>query len=438
MRIRRFSVLILLAQVCLTAQAARPGASDYCTLAKTLLAPAKNNPCFDQLLTKAKNGDDRKWLLEQARTWSPPSDLTLVLLPSGFAAYLGAKPIGKMQWLRRDPAVLYWNGKIKMLPLGVKPSASISKTLQLLTQDQTEARFDFSVFPQAFAQSTNTNLMTKVATFFTLGFAATTAADFMASSDSLTNIFPEVGRLQSFLGGHEVQCSKNGVQNLEFPLKNGRVLRLNSTAEDEFNIEGLSAGLVLHARYNPTPIGQDSLVCLSVFSAGSDSKTCQPLWDEFVAANPAAQEQLKKNPQIGLNCQSFPPAVQQRCLRFWEGKVEALRNYRPPQAFKTQNKTLYLSACTDASCSQMKPLDRVEQLGGLVEPSGPSSESELQLGKTGVSIQQGFMVTKLVEQAVMGARVLAECCKTKECRDVAYQKRSLKLIPATETPTTSQ
>ena len=145
-------------------------AKELCTLAQIILKPAKNNVCFDRLITQTKNANDRKWLLDLKNNWNPSPNMQIHLIAAGAEFFDGKTFIGSFQWLSMNPPILSINGVMKV---GEKSDEkSIAAIVQKLFNEKTTAQFLYQSFvPSADAQDKDSSRIRDLTTLFTLVYS---------------------------------------------------------------------------------------------------------------------------------------------------------------------------------------------------------------------------------------------------------------------------
>lgn len=407
---------------CLKAQAA-----EYCTFAKIYLTAAKSNPCFSQLITNTKNADDRKWLLKMQNTWNPPADLVVNFVPGGLEMYQGSKHIGGFQWVTIDPPILYWNGEFKV---GEKTTeTSMVKIIQNLLHSKTTATYIYqSVLPQANARDDADQNLESLATLYSLNKAQfhnpKNAEETMSRRDKFIKglyMPPVVDLLHSLVTGLPVQCTKTGVEKLDFSAYKEWGFILNTNDRDETIINTKGNSKKFRIKYS-SHIKNKSDLCILNASKEMDQRYCQPLWKEFFAKYPQAETILSKNkrPLKQVDCVELLDATNDHslaraCTKFWLVQNEQIKVSELPQPEnrEVRKSNLEYFLCEDDNCNKQKPMDRKT----ILETFKIVSDENL----------------SLMDFATAGAHLLGDCCNSVKCRINAFRNYDIDLKSAPKT-----
>ena len=450
-------------------------AKEMCTLAQTILAPAKNNRCFDQLVSYTTNIDDRKWLLSKKANWNPPKDFKIIRIVNGAQFYRGEENIGGFQWLSMNPPVLYWNNEMK---IGKKSNEqSISKILHSLLHDESTGSYVYQSFlPQANAKSEDASLAEEIATIFTIGFAggekygmgllSGTAADVMKSKSDVRHSFFIYGELQSTMN-----CSKSGIQNFKQPLlkmgdytppnekdpldtrtyyKPGDemtegIKTINQKSKNEFEVLGLLPNKKVYLTY----LKPAKSHCTTTISTESDTKYCEKAWADFFKANSRLEQEFRKSDYASFDCEAFKDEGKKSCYLFFEKKFPT---------YSTESADIKIEICEDDSCLKRVNIEELNfgeykkflsthnlsakcDINGCELPEGVKSLPDLKLRKQGMQLQKQtvkigggstertyFLDRKpLLTHMIQSAALLGECCKSEECKKAAFDQHNIKL-----------
>ncbi len=450
-------------------------AKEMCTLAQTILAPAKNNRCFDQLVSYTTNPNDRKWLLNKKATWNPPKDFRIVRVVNGALFYRGEENIGGFQWLSMNPPVLYWNNEMK---IGKKSNEkSISKILHSLLHDESTGSYVYQSFlPQAEAKSANEELNEEIATIFTIGFIggekqamgllSGTATEIMKSKNDIRHSLFIYVELQS-----KMNCSKVGVQNFQQPLlkigdytpenekdpldtrtyyKPGDemtegIKTINQKSKNEFEVLGLLPNKKVYLTYlKPTKSH-----CTTTISTETDAKYCEKAWKDFFKINSRLEQEFRKSDYASFDCEAFKDEGKKYCYLYFEKKFPT---------YSAESADIKIEICEDDSCLKRTDIEELNfgeykkflkthnltakcDINGCELPEGVKALADLQLRKQGMLLQKQtvkigggstertyFLDRKpLITHMIQSAALLGECCKSEECKKAAFDQHNIKL-----------
>ena len=449
-------------------------AAPLCTFARTYLAPANHNPCFERLMTRAKTKADRQWLMKTARTWSPPKNLVVNEVPGGFTLERGARRLGSVQWISVDPPVIYLNGQFKSAS---PPADHATSTLvhQLFANARTAQ--ELSLWPRAYAADSEGALMEQMTTLFSLGDLPSTAEEYIAGPHHAVT-FPQVGVLKAWTTGERVTCGANGVDNLSLPFGTDELMRasgksasytLRALGKSEFLADGVVPGKKVVIKVDP---GTPRLPCLESGASDQDEKYCTPAWTKFFGQNPKLRQTYDRSGAVRPDCPTLGPEGEARCLAFWRDWSRQFRNYSDVGATR-------ISLCQDDACKARQPMT-LKDLGEQTT-AAPERETKTQrfaesrqrevdayvafLKDNGIEsadtaclelkcrepvgvellsedkraearrlkprpineTDDGVVVQSILQRGAMGAVVLSECCADKKCRDVAFSRLGLNL-----------
>lgn len=403
-------------------------AKELCTLAQTILKPAKNNVCYDGLIAKTKNADDRKWLLNLRDSWKPSPELKLNLITNGYELYSGKNKMGIAQWVTVNPLVLYWNGKFLV---GKKSSEkSITKRIQKLFKNKTTAAYLYEAFfPIAAADDEKEKIKAllnstkideeeqiKVLSLFALGDNnnALSAADLATTEDrEAKDHLPYLNKDAHI----DANCTpENWVRTLQWKYKldgKEKIAVIQQKGPKEFEMENVVDGQKISVTYQPN---DKHIPCIDTFSSEMDEKYCAPAWQEFFKINPKLKEKWATSGTVNLSCSIYKGDIvheilevraedQETCLQFFKKKFNM---------HSAQN-TVDIKICDDADCTKKVS---ASQAGGL--------DSILKLATMEAHIKR----------FAEGALLLNEVCKDKELSDEIFRTREINLVrpPASRLP----
>ncbi|MGZ3722577.1 MAG: hypothetical protein ACXVA9_06585, partial [Bdellovibrionales bacterium] len=164
----QFSV-ILIALAALPTAIAKAG--DECSFEKTVLSPAAKNPCFQKLVEKAMDLEDRKWLMYLSRSWNPDPSLKVAMVPGGIVVFKKDKKILDARWIYANPLVLVWNEKV-IISAGELKTKSVFKFLNEFIDQPSSHATNFTLFPEAFAKEPSDDEVVKdLFTLYTFNYS---------------------------------------------------------------------------------------------------------------------------------------------------------------------------------------------------------------------------------------------------------------------------
>lgn len=456
-------------------------AKEICTLAQTILKPAKNNRCYDQLIAKTKNVDDRKWLMNIRDQWKPAKGLQMNLLLGGFELQRGKKKVGKFQFISMNPLIMIWKDK---LMIGKKSDEkSISKKILALLNDASTATYIYqSLFPSANAapEGTSDEEQVNLTIMYSLGNdqAMMTAMDHMANKSSGSNNLPKS------LHGEKIsaQCTSLGVKDLKWPVKRGqqeKVINITQTGgnedtgEIELQIKGVIDDVELASTYK---FSEKFNPCLDVISEELDRKYCQDAWVEFFEKNPEIYKKFNASTDTGIaSCDIFEDNVN----KAWNMVFDEKRSIFTPElvacrrffirrfAAYSSTSDSSISVCADEPCTKKVSIDqyRFEKYRNFVgeddkitctPDGGCDLPSEVRLKIPYAKLQEALALQKATKEPAanntvlkalkddstmidirryaQGAALLSDCCKSEPCRKAALANRNIDLKAPETTP----
>lgn len=488
----RFIIAMAFVSLSFSAQA-----KEFCTMAQIMLKPAKNNICFDRLVSQTKNAEDRKWLLNLKNSWNPSPQLQIHVIAAGAEFYDGDKFIGSFQWLSMNPPILSINGVMKVGENG--DEKSIVAIVQKLFNEKTTAQFLYqSLLPDAQAQDNNTEKMQKLTILFSImqnSDPKTAEELFSKAAGNFALLFmPDMTWWQKYIMNLPLKCTADGVQGVPFQLDQDREISISQKSSNQFIIDGLVPGKKMIAAYKPLPqkVGNP---CMVITSKEMDEKFCQPGWEEFFKSYPKARAKyaaLTPGPSALLDCVAFQPDYElvEACGAFWFKQAEKYEHYLTATVFPNPEPNMKVYECLDEQCknaSAIKDGELLERaLGektkkkleaahnaeiqilkadyikflkakGIQQADDVCSDNQCVLPKLdNLSIKDqrearalfqklsqtqakadatkaAVLNTEVIGYAVTGTKLLGECCKSDACRANAQKHLSIELEKAKNT-----
>ena len=468
---------------------------ELCTLAQIMLKPAKDNICFDRLITRTQNANDRKWLLNLKNIWNPSPKLQIQTIAGGAEFFDGKTFIGSFQWLSMNPPILSINGVLKV---GEKTDEkSIVAIVQNLFNEKTSAQFLYqSLLPAAEAQDKNATTMQQLTILFTLldNVPKTVDEVFSKSDKKIEQLFmPSMAWWQKYIMNIPLKCTTDGVQGVPFQLDQDRKISISQKGSNQFIIEGLTPEKMI-AAYKPIPQLKGN-PCLLITSKETDEKFCQPGWEEFFKNNPKARAKYAATtpgPSVLLDCLTFYPDYQlsESCSIFWLQQGEKYEHYSPAIAVSGNEINLKIYECKDDQCKNASAVNEGELFDrALGEKARKQLEAEHKaeiqiliagyikfLNEKGIqraddvcsedscilpkldslsikdqrearalfqkldqtrakenATREAFLKTAIMGFAVTGTKLLGECCKSDKCIAYAKSNYSIELEKSKET-----
>lgn len=468
---------------------------ELCTIAQIMLKPAKNNVCFDRLITQTQNANDRKWLLNLKNTWNPSPKMQIRRIAGGAEFYDGKIFIGSFQWLSMDPPILSINGQLKV---GEKSDEkSIAAIVQKLFNEQSTAQFLYqSLMPQAEAQDKNSEKIKQLTILFSIfGQDSKTAEELLSKKDRVLDIiYSSIMTLwQKYVWNMPLKCNADGVQSVPIQFDGDRKFTLSQGKNNQFIIEGLASKKLI-ATYEQVPQGERN-PCLMITSKETDEKYCQPGWEEFFEKFPDARKKyyLKSpTPNVVLDCFAFLPdeKLADNCAEFWMQQDEKYEHYAQATMLPNPISNMNLYECVDDDCkktvnlSDSQILERVlgekriaeikttnakqikekvaayikflkekgisraddvcsEEACVLPKLDSLSVKDQREARRIFQDLQKSDLAKTMIKETlynvealgmiVTGAKLLGECCKSDACRAHAKNNYSIELNKAKET-----
>lgn len=396
-----FRIFVLMLILCGTKAAL---AKPLCTFTETLMKPGRGNSCLAQLIAGAKFSKDKILLQKIATRWNPPKDLSVKAIPGGYQLFRGEKMISQAAWIKLNPPILFWNGSIRSLP---ESAGSVGETIEKLLASQKRTAW-LDLLPRAEAEGTAT-LETDFLTLFT-----TREMEFVHAGEATHAKpgfrFPQISGAGDW-SGRGLQCGQWGVNDMMVRLKiRGieREVRFRAVGQSTWVVNGYlddgdkGSGQGVFIEYKPKPSRDWSCHKRSSTLSEYDRKFCRPLWEKFFAENPAAADEYRRS-QMCLWCGGFSSTNHTECDAFFERNKIDVTVYPLPDLTgknsKDGNPSITAWRCEDAECKGLGQLQ--DERDGLSE----------------------------FEDAVAGAAVLGECCKSEACRNEASKQLRLNLKP---------
>jgi len=412
-------------------------AKELCTLAQTILKPAKNNACYDGLIAKTKNADDRKWLLNLRDSWKPSPNLKLNFIANGYELYSGKNKVGIAQWVTVNPLVLYWNGQFLV---GKKTSEkSITKRIQQLFKRKTTAAYLYEAFfPTAAANEERKKIQAllettkideveqqKVITLYALGNneSALSAEDLATTEDQgERDHLPYLNKDARI----DANCTtENWIRTLQWRYNfNGKekTAVIQQKGPFEFEMENVVDGQKISVTYQPS---DEHIPCIEEESFEMAEKYCAPAWQEFFKLNPKLKEKWASSNTVDFNCSIYQGDVVNEVLGTRAEDEETCRKFFMKK-FKMHSKqdTVDVKICGNAECTQKH--SAMELIALDKSEKNKSIEAFLE------SATMGAHIKRFAE----GALILGEVCKDKELRAKIFRTREINLVspPASRQP----
>lgn len=454
-------------------------AKEMCTLARTMLAPAKNNRCFDQLISMTKNVHDRKWLLSIKNSWNPPKNLQMNLQGAGFQLYQGSKKVGEFQWLSFQPAIFSFNGKMKVANENVrKPFSQVIP--QLLHGSSKAAAVFEAFFPSSYAAD-DADLTEKMAVIFSTDFyrdyrdkcgtECGTATEIMSSGYGWASYLVSTWKEKA----SQIKCTAQGVENIQQPLfdveeiyRNQQdskydedakpsddskqsyesyilkrpLITINQVSKNEYEIVNLirDSKKKVYATYLPSK----NVLCTYAMSQALDEKYCDKAWNDFFKTEKGLEEEFRNSDYAHFDCNAFSVEQKNKCLNFFKKRFEKYDTEAEAE----------LKICSDEACTSKIPLNEINYVEyrkflndhklttecgemGCKLPEEIKKLVDLKQRKQGMLLQQETVKagtstttrifldnnTYSIRYMLQTAKLMSECCKSSECIDVAFRNK---------------